>query len=70
MAFDIRAPVGLLFLLIGGLLAAFGLDSDPSLYATHSLGLNINLIWGVVMAAFGLAMLALAARARRRRPPV
>ncbi len=70
MAFDIRAPVGLLFLLIGALLAAFGLDSDPSLYRAHSLGLNINLIWGVAMAAFGLAMLALAARARRRGPPV
>ncbi len=67
MALDIRLPVGLLFLLIGALLIAFGLTSDPALYATHSLGLNINLIWGAVMAVFGLAMLALAASARR--PP-
>ncbi len=67
MALDIRLPVGLLFLLIGAMLVVFGLTSDPAMYAAHSLGLNINLIWGAVMATFGAAMLALAAYTRR--PP-
>ncbi len=64
MTFDIRLPVGLLFLLVGGLLVWFGLNSDPALYADHSFGVNINLIWGAVMAAFGLAMLWLSLSAR------
>ena len=68
MALDIRFPVGLLFLLIGALLAVFGLNSDPAIYAAHSLGLNINLIWGVVMIVFGVAMLAVAAAAARSGP--
>jgi hypothetical protein len=63
MAFDIRLPVGLLFLIVGGLLVAVGLTSDPALYA-RSLGENINRIWGSVMGLFGLAMLALAATRR------
>jgi hypothetical protein len=67
MDIDIRVPVGLLFLLIGGSLVAYGLTSDPAIYAA-SLGLNINLIWGAAMGVFGLAMLALAAAGRRIRP--
>jgi hypothetical protein len=66
MAFDIRLPVGLLFLIVGGLLVAFGLNSDPAIYA-RSLGENVNLIWGAAMGLFGLALLALAAT-RGRRP--
>jgi hypothetical protein len=66
MAFDIRLPVGLLFLIVGALLVAVGLNSDPALYA-RSLGENINLIWGSVMGLFGLVMLALAATSGR--PP-
>jgi len=65
MAFDIRLPVGLLFLLIGGLLVAVGLNSDPAIYA-RSLGVNVNLIWGSAMGLFGLALLALAATGGRR----
>ena len=44
----------------------FGLVSDPAIYREHSLGVNINLAWGVVMAAFGAIMLGLALTARRR----
>jgi hypothetical protein len=65
MAFDIRLPVGLLFLLIGGLLVAVGLNSDPALYA-RSLGENVNLIWGAAMGVFGMVLLALAATSGRR----
>lgn len=65
MGLDIRLPVGLLFLAIGALLVWFGLTSDPALYQTHSLGLNVNLGWGAAMAAFGALMLALAVMRRR-----
>jgi uncharacterized membrane protein len=61
MGFDIRLPIGLLFLLVGLLLAAFGIYSGSS-EATGSRGLNVNLWWGAVMLVFGLIMLALARR--------
>lgn len=57
--FDIRVPVGVMFLVLGALLAAFGLTSGPEIYRAHSLGVNLNLGWGVVMALFGAVMLAL-----------
>lgn len=59
MRFDIRLPIGLLFLALGAILVGWGLVSDRALYREHSLGLNINLIWGAVMGVFGMAMLAL-----------
>ena len=71
MNLDVRLPIGLMFSLFGVLLAGFGLVSDPRIYAQHSLGINVNLGWGVVLLLFGVAMLALALRARRRaRMPV
>ena len=56
MNLDIRTPAGALFVVLGGLLALYGLMSDPSIYA-RSLGVNINLGWGVAMAVFGGALL-------------
>lgn len=61
---DLRLPIGLLFVLIGVLLTGYGLFGDPAVYAA-SLGINVNLRWGIVMLAFGLAMLSLAWRGRR-----
>ncbi|WP_165244086.1 hypothetical protein [Paludisphaera soli] len=58
MNLDIRTPIGLLFLSLGGLMAGFGAVThftNPDLYA-KSLGLNVNLWWGLVMMAFGAAM--------------
>ena len=63
--FDIRLPIGLFFLLLGALLAVFGLISGAEIYRQHSLGVNLNLIWGGAMAGFGLVVLALT-RLRRR----
>jgi hypothetical protein len=61
---DLRLPIGLLFVLLGLLIGGYGLISDPAIYAS-SLGINVNLRWGIVMLAFGLAMLSLAWRGRR-----
>jgi hypothetical protein len=60
MNLDIRYPIGLLFLVVGAILAVFGLVSGPEIYAAHSLGLNINLWWGLIQIVFGAFMLALA----------
>lgn len=65
MNFDLRLPLGILFTLFGLLLIAYGIFSNAALYA-RSLGINVNRDWGAVLLVFGLAMLTLALRARRR----
>ncbi|HVZ66336.1 MAG TPA: hypothetical protein VG936_17365 [Lacunisphaera sp.] len=62
MQLDIRQPMGLLFLILGVILLVYGFASDPAIYATHSLGQNVNLVWGAVFAVFGAFMLYLARR--------
>lgn len=69
MGLDIRLPIGMLFTIFGILLIVFGVFSNPSLYA-QSLGININLIWGVVLLVFGAVMLYLGARAMFGTRPV
>jgi len=64
MNLDLRLPIGLMFTIVGVLLIGFGLVSDGSIYA-RSLGINVNLWWGLVLCLFGLAMLALATRVAR-----
>jgi hypothetical protein len=66
MELDVRLPIGLMFTVFGVLLAGFGLASDPSIYAEHSLGINVNLGWGVALLLFGATMLGFALRARAR----
>lgn len=63
MGFDVRIPIGLMFSILGLLLAGYGLWSDPRIY-TRSLGINVNLWWGLAMCAFGAVMLLLYARRR------
>ncbi len=69
MPFDVRLPIGLLFLAIGGILGAFGLMGDRAVLEAHSAGLNIDLIWGSTLALFGALMVLMAVIARRRAPP-
>ena len=59
MGLDIRWPIGIMFALIGALLVVYGIVTnwDAELYA-RSLGLNINLRWGIVLLGFGAVMLA------------
>lgn len=53
---DIRTPIGLLFLILGALLGIYGLLTPAQMYRV-SLGINLNLLWGASMAAFGITML-------------
>ena len=52
---DIRMPIGLMFLVVGALLAAYGLTQSPADYA-RALHTNVDLYWGVAMAIFGVVM--------------
>jgi uncharacterized membrane protein HdeD (DUF308 family) len=65
MGFDIRIPIGFLFTCLGALLVLFGLFTMQSPIYEHSLGMNINLGWGVVLLIFGLLMI-LAKRSEKR----
>ena len=66
MNLDLRFPIGLLFTLFGLLLTGFGVvtKGDPELYR-RSLGINVNLWWGLFLLLFGLVMLFLSRRGRR-----
>lgn len=68
MGLDIRLPIGLMFTIFGVLLVGFGLFGDKTIY-DRSLGINVNLYWGVVMLLFGLIMLALGRRGASATPP-
>jgi hypothetical protein len=54
MGLDLRWPIGLMFSLIGVMLVIYGAatNSDTELYK-HSLGININVVWGLVLVVFG-----------------
>ena len=66
MGLDIRWPIGLMFSLIGVLLliesaAATAKKSADGL----SIGVNIDLIWGIVLVIFGVLMLIGAVRGKK-----
>jgi len=68
MDFDLRFPIGILFTAYGAILTVFGAVSNGSEIYKKSLGDNINLQWGTLLLVFGVFMLTLAIRARRKKP--
>jgi hypothetical protein len=60
MGLDIRTPIGAMFTILGAILSVYGFltSGDAELYR-HSLGLNVNLWWGLVLLLFGIVMLLL-----------
>jgi sulfite exporter TauE/SafE len=58
---DIRIPIGLMFSILGVLITGFGIVtmSNSEMYQ-KSLGINVNIIMGILMLVFGLIMLFLA----------
>lgn len=65
MGFDIRVPIGMMCSAFGVLVGGYGAATQgDEMYARHSLGVNVNLWWGMVILLFGAAMLLLARRAR------
>ena len=71
MGLDIRIPLGLIFLIIGGLMTLYGLitRNATDLYE-KSLGINLNLGWGIVMLIFGLIMFIMGRRRHWQDAPV
>jgi len=64
MGLDIRLPIGMMFTLLGVLLAGYGAATNSDDMYKASLGLNINLVWGGVLFVFGAIMLAFALKDR------
>ena len=60
---DARISVGMFFTLTGTILAAFGLSTrDRVDVYQKSLGIDVNLWWGVGLLVFGIVMLAFGRR--------
>ena len=62
---DLRFPIAIMFLLLGGILAGYGWWA-PHDAGQVDLGFRVNLIWGVVMCVFGAILGVAAWRARAR----
>jgi hypothetical protein len=69
MGLDIRWPIGTIFTIYGVVLVIFGATASQDLFAEHSLGINIDLVWGAAMLLFGLIMGGFALRASRQNRP-
>jgi hypothetical protein len=70
MGLDIRIPLGLIFLIVGGVMSVYGLVTRNSAIYERSLGVNLNLGWGVVMFLFGLIMFLVGRRQKWQDDPV
>jgi hypothetical protein len=64
MGLDIRTPIGLMFSVFGVILTIYGLLSNPAIYG-RSLGINVNLVWGLALLVFGITTLLLGMRRSR-----
>ncbi len=49
---DLRLPLGILLTFYGIILIIYGFITDTKVYS-KSLGININLLWGIVLFIFG-----------------
>ncbi len=64
---DARIPMGMLFTLTGAILTAFGLATrDNAAVYVKSLGIDVNLWWGLALLVFGILLLALGRREQAR----
>ena len=71
MGLDIRIPLGLIFLITGGMISIYGLITrgNAMVYA-KSMGINLNLGWGLIMFVFGLIMFLVGRRKKWQDDPV
>ena len=70
MGLDIRVPLGLIFLVIGGIMAIFGVFTHGDAMYEKSLGVNLNLLWGGIMVVFGAIMFFVGKRKKWQDDPV
>ena len=62
---DIRLPMGIMFVLLGGMLSIAGGLASPESYSM-ALGINLDLWWGLLILLFGAVMVVLAVLHSRR----
>jgi len=65
--FDLRIPLGWLFLIVGCLLIIAGFVVPPVASDGHPINMNINIGWGVVLLFFGAICLMAAWNHARQR---
>ncbi|WP_263365793.1 hypothetical protein [Edaphobacter bradus] len=70
MGLDIRIPLGLIFLIIGGMMSLYGLFTRGSAIYEKSMGLDLNLGWGLIMFFFGVVMFFIGRRQKWQDAPV
>ena len=70
MGLDIRIPLGLIFLITGGIMSLYGFFTRASSIYDRSLGVNLNLGWGLIMFVFGLVMFVVGRRQKWQDDPV
>jgi hypothetical protein len=63
---DLRVLVGVMFLLLGAMLAVYGLWA-PQDVAQRDLGIPVNLVWGCFLAVFGTVLAAFPLVLQRKR---
>ena len=69
MGLDIRIPLGLIFMITGGILTIFGVVTRHSAIYSKSMDINLNLIWGSMMLVFGAVMFLVSRRQRWQDDP-
>ena len=70
MGLDIRIPLGLIFIITGGIMSLFGLFTRNSDIYQKSMGINLNLGWGAIMLVFGAVMFFFGRRQKWQDDPV
>ncbi len=70
MGLDIRIPLGLIFLITGGLMSIYGFVTRGSELYQKSMGINLNLTWGALMFVFGVIMYLVGRRQKWQDDPV
>ncbi len=70
MGLDIRIPLGLIFLIIGGIMAIYGAVTHGSPIYAKSLDIDLNLTWGAIMFVFGAVMYLVGKRQKWQNDPV
>jgi hypothetical protein len=70
MGLDIRVPLGLIFLITGGIISLYGFFTRGSAMYDKSMGINLNLTWGMLMFVFGVVMFVVGRRQKWQDDPV
>ena len=66
MNLDLRIPMGLMFTLVGLILALYGWATRGSALYARAGNVDVNPAWGAVLMVFGVGMLLVGRRAERR----